>query len=260
MNNYIPLSVIDVLLSLSLVVIALGVSLGRGAGLGKTILWATLRTVVQLTAVGYLIHIIFAQRNPFLILGLLAVMLGAAAWTATARQPLRRLPLYPVTLLSLALGSGVTLAIVLLAVVAPRPWYDPMYLIPISGIILGNSMNAVALGLERLERELVEGRKRVEVILALGGTPVQASAEAERHAVRAGLIPVLNSMMVVGLVQLPGVMTGQILAGVDPWMAVRYQAVVMFMLLSGNALSTGLAVRSARARYFSPSWQLRLPR
>jgi putative ABC transport system permease protein len=260
MGSYLQLSLGDVVLSLTFVVVAITVSLRSHLALERTLLWATFRTLVQLAAVGYLIHLLFAARSPLPVLALLVVMLLVAGWTATSRQPLRRLPLYPLTLFSLLIGSGVTLAIVLLAVVAPRPWYDPQYLIPLGGIILGNAMNAVALGLERLERELVEGRKRVEVVLALGGTPSQAAAAAERQAVRAALIPVINSMMVVGLVQLPGVMTGQILAGADPWMAVRYQAVVIFMLLSGNALSTTLAVRRARGRYFTRAWQLRLPR
>lgn len=260
MDAYIQLSLLDVLIALTLVVIALGVSVRQRLALERTIVWATFRTVVQLAAVGYLIHAIFAIRRPLLILGLLTAMLLVAGWTATARQPHRRLPLYPVAVVSLVAGAGLTLVITIGLVVTPRPWYDPRYLIPLGGIVLGNAMNAIALGLERLERELVEGRKRVDVILALGGSPPQAAAEAEKQAVRAALIPVLNSMMVVGLVQLPGVMTGQILAGADPWAAVRYQALVMFMLLSGNAVSTMLAVRQARRRYFTPAWQLRLPR
>jgi putative ABC transport system permease protein len=260
MNNPIELSLLDMGLALTLVVVSLAVSRFRGLGLERTILWGTLRTVVQLVAVGYLIHILFGVRHPLPILAMLVVMLGVAAWTATSRQPLQRLPLYPLTLGSLALGAGFTIFMVVGLVVRPSPWFDPRYLIPLGGMILGNAMNASALGLERLERELRSERRRVEAVLALGGSPGQAAASAEQQAVRAALIPVLNSMMVVGLVQLPGVMTGQILAGADPLVAVRYQALVMFMLLSGNALSAVLAVRSARGRYFTEAWQLRLPR
>jgi putative ABC transport system permease protein len=260
MNGPLELSLVDMLLSLGLVGVALLVSLTRGLALERTLLWGTFRTVVQLVAVGYLVHLLFEVRNPFLILALLLVMLVVAGWTATSQQPLRRLPLYPITLLSLAIGAGLTILLVVGVIVGAEPWYDPRYLIPLGGIILGNAMNAVAIGLERLERELYEGRRRVEAVLALGGSPAQAAAPAERQAVRAALIPVINSMMVVGLVQLPGVMTGQILAGADPLVAVRYQALVMFMLLSGNAISTALAVRYTRHRYFTRAWQLRLPR
>ena len=260
MSSYIELSLIDVALALSLVLISLVVSLHGKLGLGRSIIWATLRTVVQLAAMGYLIHFVFEASGPFWVIVLLLAMLAIAGWTATLRQPLKRVPLYPLTVISLLVGAGITLIIVAFVVVRPEPWYDPRYIIPLGGIILGNAMNAVALGLERLERELREGRKRAEAILALGGSPSQAAAEPERQAIRAALIPVLNSMLVVGLVQLPGIMTGQILAGADPLVAVRYQAVVMFLLLSANALSASLAVRRARSRYFTPAWQLVLPR
>jgi putative ABC transport system permease protein len=259
MGSVVHLSALDVGLALILVLIALTVSLRQGLGLHRTLLWATFRTVVQLTAAGYVVRTVFSLGNPWLVLLMLLIMAGIAGWTATGRQPLPRLPLVPLTLLALVLGAGLSLLIVVRLVVRPEPWYEPRYLIPLGGIILGNAMNAVALGLERLQRELHQGRKRVEAVLALGGSPTQAAADAERQAVTAALVPVLNSMMVVGLVQLPGVMTGQILAGVDPLVAVRYQAVVMFMLLSGNALSTTVAVRQARKRYFTPFWQLRLP-
>jgi putative ABC transport system permease protein len=241
MNEVLGLSITDMLISLSLVLAALAVSLRHGLALERTILWGVFRTTVQLAAVGYLVHAIFAINHPLPVIGLLVIMLLVAAWTAVSRQPLRRLPLYPLTLISLAFGAGVVIFLVVVVIVGARPWYDPRYMIPLGGMILGNAMNSVALGLERLERELRQGRRRVE-------------------AVRAALTPILNSMMVVGLVQLPGLMTGQILAGVDPLTAVRYQVLVMFMLLAGNALSTGVAVRYTRNRYFTAAWQLELPR
>ncbi len=259
-NGLIQLTVPDMILALSLVAAAIAVSVRQGLGMTRTMLWGTFRTVVQLIAVGYVVHLLFALRHPLPVLAVLAVMVAVAAWTATGRQPLRRLPVYPLALGSLAFGAGVTIFMVVVVIVGAHPWYDPRYLIPLGGMILGNAMNAMALGLERLERELYEGRGRVEAVLALGGSPSQASAPAVRQAVRASLTPIVNSMMVVGLVQLPGIMTGQILAGADPLTAVRYQALVMFMLLGGNALSSGVAVHRARRRYFTPAWQLRLPR
>jgi putative ABC transport system permease protein len=159
MSTYVELSPLDVVLSFGLVAVAFTVSLRHSLGLERSLLWATFRTLLQLAVVGYLIRFIFDSRNPILILVLLLIMLLIAGWTATLRQPMKRLPLYPLTLISLALGAGLTLVIVIFMVVRVEPWYDPRYLIPLGGIILGNSMNAVALGLERLERELREGRK-----------------------------------------------------------------------------------------------------
>jgi putative ABC transport system permease protein len=256
----IELSLFKMLVSFTLVAAALAVSLRQRLGLARTMLWGTFRTVVQLIAVGYVVHVLFTLNDPLPVLAVLAVMLGAAAWTATGRQPLRRMPLLPLATGSLAIGAGLTVVMVVVVIVGARPWYDPRYLIPLSGMILGNAMNAMAIGLERLERELRDGRRRVEAVLALGGSPSQAAAAPERHAMRAALTPIMNSMMIVGLVQLPGIMTGQILAGADPLTAVRYQALVMFMLLSGNSLSAAIAVRRARRRYFTPAWQLALPR
>ena len=259
MSSVIELSLFKMGVSLSLVGVALLVSLRIGLGLERTLLWATFRTIVQLVAAGYVVHALFALNAPVPVLAVLLVMLAVAGWTATAHQPLSRRALYPVAVLSLLLGAGFTIFMVVNIIVGTTPWYDPQYMIPLGGMILGNSMNGVALGMERLERELREGRKRVEAVLALGGSPAQATRSAEALAVRAALMPTLNSMMVVGLVQLPGIMTGQILAGGDPLVAVRYQMLVMFMLLSGVSLSTALAVRRARKRYFTDAWQLVLP-
>jgi putative ABC transport system permease protein len=255
----IELSLLKMGVSLSLVGVAILVSLRLGLAMERTLLWATLRTVVQLVAAGYVVHALFALDAPVPVFAVLVVMLGVAGWTGTARQPLSRRALYPVAVASLLLGAGFTVFMVVNVIVGARPWYDPQYMIPLGGMILGNSMNGVALGLERLERELREGRKRVEVVLALGGSPAQATRNAEAQSVRAALTPTLNSMMVVGLVQLPGIMTGQILAGGDPLVAVRYQMLVMFMLLSGVSLSTAIAVRRAGRRYFTDAWQLVLP-
>lgn len=255
----IELTLLDMLLSLSLVAVALGVSLRMGLGIERTMLWGSFRTVVQLVAAGYLVHALFALDRPVPVVGVLLLMLLVAGWTATSRQGLGRRALYPVTTLALAVGAGATIVMVVHVIVGARPWYDPRYLIPLGGMILGNAMNGASLGLERLERELREGRRRVDAVLALGGSPAQASAEARKSALRAALTPTLNSMMVVGLVQLPGIMTGQILAGADPLTAVRYQILVMFMLLSAVALTTSLAVERTARRLFTGGWQLCLP-
>ena len=249
----------DMAVALSLVAIAILASLRLGLRMERTLLWATCRTVVQLLAVGYVVHALFALDHPLPVLGILLVMLVAASWTAAGRPRMRRGALVARTFTGLLLGGGLTIVIVVHVVVGADPWYAPRYLIPLGGMILGNAMNGAALGLERFERELVRGRPQVEAILALGGTPVQAAAEAEREAVRASLVPTVNSMLVVGLVQLPGIMTGQILAGADPLVAVRYQMLVMFMLLSAVSLASGISVRLSRRLYFTEAWQLRLP-
>src|SRR6185295_16144408 len=131
---------------------------------------------------------------------------------------------------AMLIGSGLTLAYVTQVVLRVSPWYEPRYLVPLFGMIVGNAMNGAALAAERLDSEMTSQRATVEAFLALGATPARAAAEPVRRALGAALIPSINGLMVVGLVQLPGMMTGQILAGASPLLAVRYQVVVAFML------------------------------
>jgi putative ABC transport system permease protein len=141
----------------------------------------------------------------------------------------------------------------LFAVIRIHPWYEPQYAIPILGMILGNTLTGVSLGIERMTQELTSGRNTIEMILALGGSRWEAAQEAIRQAVRAGMIPTLNQMTVVGIVSLPGMMTGQVLAGESPEDAVRYQIVIMFLIAASSALGTVGAVLLTYRRLFSSS-------
>src|SRR5437870_5431466 len=158
---------------------------------------------------------------------------------------------------ALFVSTGVTLAYVIGAVVQVRPWYEPQYIIPIAGMILGSSMTSAALGGDRLQGELRVRAAEVETRLALGFSGREAMQPLVRSALRAAMIPVVNGMMTVGLVQLPGMMTGQILAGSSPLLAIRYQIVVVFMQAAATAVGSLLFVRLAAARYLTPAHQLR---
>jgi putative ABC transport system permease protein len=135
-------------------------------------------------------------------------------------------------------------------IIQAKPWYDPMYLIPIGGMVAGNSMSSLAVALERLLADLRSKRGVVEMRLCLGATDWEASRDIASDAVKAGMIPSINAMMGVGVVFLPGMMTGQILAGADPMASVRYQIVVMLMLAASSALATSVAVLLVRRRCF----------
>jgi putative ABC transport system permease protein len=136
-------------------------------------------------------------------------------------------------------------------------WHNPRYLIPLFGMITGNAMNGAALAAERLGSEMEARRAEVEAYLALGASPARASADAVRRALAAALIPSVNGLMVVGLVTLPGMMTGQILAGASPLLAVRYQIVVAFMLAGAVAATAAIVVLWYRKRFFTAAEQLR---
>ena len=174
------------------------------------------------------------------------------AGIAAVRRTSRRFPgVWLSSTLSILVSSWVVAGIALTAIVRVEPWYLPQYAIPLLGMILGNALTGISLGLDRFTEALVRGRDEVELYLTLGGTRWDAALPAIREAVRTGMIPILNSMTVVGLVSLPGMMTGQLLAGVPPSEAVKYQIVIMFLIASVTGLGTVGAVLLSYTRLFN---------
>ena len=251
----------DLALAAALVLVAVGVSAWQRLGLARGFVVGAVRAVVQLVVVGYVLVYVFATPRWWLVLLALAVMLVAATATATRRRSGRgdgvdRRALWLICGTAMLLGAGLTLAYVTGVVLRVRPWYDPRYLIPLFGMIVGNAMNGAALAAERLASEMEARRGEVEAYLALGATPARAAAEPVRRALTAALIPAVNGLMVVGLVQLPGMMTGQILAGQSPLLAVRYQIVVAFMLAGATAATSAVVVLWYRRTFFTAAAQL----
>ena len=216
------------LINLSLVfipVIAVIVLMHRWElGSGKP-LYALVRMLTQLLLIGYVLTYIFESDSALIVLAVLAVMLTASAWIALNTLQMPRKPLYLYAFASIAFGGVLTLVLVTQGVLNISPWYDPRFMIPLAGMIFANAMNSLSLAAERLEVELERG----------------ADYEAARAtAMRTAMIPVVNSLFAVGLVSLPGMMTGQILSGVSPLIAARYQIMVMGMIFAASGLSTAL--------------------
>ena len=251
-------------LAAALVLVAVGLARWERLGLARRFAVGAVRATVQLVAVGYLLTGLFAADRWWLVLLALAAMLAAATHTAASRPKLTgsatvsasRGALWQASGLALLLGAGLTLAYVDALVLRVRPWYNARYLVPLFGMILGNAMNGAALAAERLASELQLRRGEVEAWLALGASPAQATAEAARQAMTAALLPAANALAVVGIVQLPGMMTGQILAGQSPLLAVRYQLVVVFMLAGATAATAWIVVQRYRAAFFTAAEQL----
>ena len=248
---------IDLTVAVGLVLIAIGVSGWHRTGLTRGFAVGAVRTVLQLTLVGYLLVYIFAIDRWYLVVAALLLMLAVASKAAVDRQDSKPSGLLGITGVALLIGSGLTLIYVSVMVVHVDPWYNPRYLIPLFGMILGNAMNAAALAADRLRGEMETRRAEIEAYLALGANSVRAAREPVRRALRASMIPTVNSLMVVGIVSLPGMMTGQILAGSDPLVAIRYQIVVMFMLGSAVALAAVIVVLGYRRTFFTAAEQLR---
>jgi len=248
----------QLLWALGLMAIAIALSAWQRLELEWSLALATGRTVLQLLVVGYVLAAVFAFKNPWLVLGLLAIMLTVA--TIVARNRISKTVPHLLAIVggAMLLSTVLTLVYTMTLVIQPPTWYDPQFLIPLAGIVLGNSMNGAALAGERLVSTLNSSQLEIETHLSLGATPQQAVARYRREAVKAGLIPTINTMMVIGLVTLPGIMTGQLLSGVPPLVATSYQMVIMFMLAFTNLVTTLLVTSGICRQYFTPAEQLRL--
>ena len=253
----IELTNLDLTLTAGLVLIAIGLSRWQRVGLTRDLVVGAVRTIVQLVLVGYVLVYIFAIDRWYLVVAALLLMVAVAAWTAVGRQDNPPRELYGILGWSMLLGSGLTLVYVGALVVRADPWYDPRYLIPLFGMIIGNAMNAASLAAERLAGEMDARRAEIESYLALGADPAYATREPVRRSIRASMIPMVNSLMVVGIVALPGMMTGQIIAGASPLSAVRYQIVVMFMLVAAVTISGTAVVLWYRKTFFTAAEQLK---
>lgn len=248
----------QLLISLVFILLAAAASLYYRLRMERDLVVGTVRTFAQLALVGYLLQFVFDLQNPWLILLLYLWMLFWAAQAIHGRVDESEVAILGPTFVAMAVTFTLITVVVTSAVVQVEPWYKPQYFIPLGGMIAGNAMNAISISLERLLSGLRQQRGEVELILSLGGSWDEAARKLRREAIRAGMIPSVNAMMTVGLVSLPGMMSGQILAGADPTQAVRYQILVMLMLVGATALGTLIVVNLILRRCFTRHDQLRL--
>lgn len=253
----IELSYIDLFIGIGLIVIAIGLSVFSRLQLEKDLFVGAVRTFVQLIAVGYVLNIVFSIEAWYAVIAVLLLMFGIAVHTILGRQRYRFKNMIPIITVSLMIGTGLTLFIVVYVIIQVEPWYSPQYVIPIMGMILGNSMNGVALAIDRLSSEIREKREIIETRLSLGATSREAVSDIISSAVRAAMIPTINSLMTVGIVSLPGMMTGQILSGTSPIIAVKYQILVMYMIAASVMISSVLLVQRGYKQYFTAHHQFK---
>jgi putative ABC transport system permease protein len=195
-----------------------------------------------LSLLGYVLVPIFDLKAPWLILLLAAFMVFMAAREAIRRGSRRYRGAQLNTTFALFVAASVTTFMSTRFVIKVDPWWEPRYVIPLLGMVLGNALTGVTLGLDRCLSELDEGRGRVELLLGFGATRWEAARPVVVEALRTGMIPILNTMSVVGLVTIPGMMTGQLLGGTRPELAARYQILIMFVVASATAMGAGLAI------------------
>ncbi|SHF06458.1 putative ABC transport system permease protein [Modicisalibacter ilicicola DSM 19980] len=247
----------------ALLVVALAGCVGAARlGMSKSLLIAAARTVIQLALVGLVLEALFASARLHWVALMALGMLLIAGREVMARQKRRLLGgwAFGIGTLAMFLSSFTVAVLTLTVIIGPEPWYRPQYAIPLLGMMLGNTMTGVALALDRLTDTAWRQRGVIENRLMLGERWQEAIGDIRREAMRSGLMPIINAMAAAGVVSLPGMMTGQILAGSPPALAVKYQILIMFTITLGTGFGTLVAVAAGSRRLFDGRERLRLDR
>jgi len=260
--NLITLNAADLALT-SLLVIALAwISWAIGTGLGKRIIVAALRTTIQLLLIGMVLKALFENVSLLWVALIAFVMLAVAGRETMARQKRKFIGWWGFAFGTTSMFvSSFTLTIFALRVIINvEPWYMPQYSIPLLGMMFGNTMNGISLGMDRLTQSAWQQMEIIEERLSLGQNWKQAIEDICCDSIRIGMIPVINAMAAAGIISLPGMMTGQILAGSPPVEAVKYQILIMFLLAAGTGFGVIVAVHLGARRLFDSRQRLRLDR
>jgi putative ABC transport system permease protein len=229
----------------------------RGISREKEIILATLRMTVQLVLVGYLLIYIFDNINPFATIAIVLIMEAFAIYNIYKRTRMElSSSLKKAIAVSMTAGTLVSLAYFLFVVVRISPWYDPRYFIPIAGMLIGNSMTGISLGVTRLVDGMNTEHLLVESALMLGAAPKDAVKKIADKAFDAAIMPTINSMLGMGIVFLPGMMTGQILSGTSPLIAIKYQIAIMMGIFGSVSLTVILFIRLGYKTFFNSKGQL----
>lgn len=254
--HYVLISNLQLGLAAILILINLGLSVLLRLGLARTLALASVRMVAQLLLLGFILEYIFALNTPPPILGVGMVMVIFAGVASVRRTHRRFAGIYWNSLITVFAASFLVTGAALSGILQIHPWYQAQYSIPLLGMVLGNTLTGISLALDRFMDGVARERNQIEGLLALGATRWEAAHRLIRESLRTGMIPIINSMMVMGIVSLPGMMTGQLLAGAAPGSAVRYQIVIVFMIAAAVALGALGVVLLAFRRLFNSRHQL----
>lgn len=241
--------------AIGFVVLAVVLARVERLGLEKALIIGSIRACVQLMAMGFVLGLVFEMDRWYYVVCVVVLMVLVGSRSAYQRVE-RKLPgLQPVMVGSIAVAILAVMVPVVTVILRLEHWYQPQYLIPISGMIIGNATTGCAVAADRLLAEMALRRDEVEAMLCLGASWRQAARTSVRAALRAGWVPTINAITVYGIVQLPGMMTGQVIGGVEPVEAVKYQVLIAYMLVGAVALGSYLTVRLACSRAFTKAHQ-----
>jgi putative ABC transport system permease protein len=252
----------DLAIAAVLIVLDGVLSLVLRLDLHKQLAWAAARLVVQLVLIGFVLRLVFSLASPLATLAVVLAMVALASREVAVRpeQRLGRFGNYAVGASAVAFATFLTAILALTTAIRPRPWYDARYAIPLAGIVLGSVLNGGSLALDSLLGGVMRERAAIEAQLALGASFTQAMRGLIRTSVRRALLPIINQMSAAGVVTLPGIMTGQILAGMDPLEAAKYQILLIFLLSGGSGLAAVAVVYLAAMRLTDDRHRLRVDR
>lgn len=221
----------------------------------RSLLIASVRTIIQLLTVAHILQWIFEGSNPFVVIITMIIMTTIAGISSVGRVKHHYPGIYFNNILAVFISVW-PITFIGLLIISPTPWYLPQYTLPLIGMILGNSLSGISLGIDRFIIDLKDKKEEIMLALSLGATSFEAAAPLIQEAMRTALTPTINAMMVMGIVSLPGVMTGQLISGVAPVSAVKYQLILMFLLASSTFIGSGLGIRFAFKKYFNRYHQL----
>jgi putative ABC transport system permease protein len=254
--EFIPLRLQDVAVSLLFMAAVILLSFRHRLGLEKDLLVGTVRALVQLLVVGYVLRFVFSLEHPVPVLIMLLLMLGIAVYNAVRRQSIRYVGIVVSMGTSIGIVTVLAMTVIVAFVIKVKPWYQPQVVIPIAGMAIAASMNAATLAMNRFTADLKLRRKEVDAALALGASPRMAVQPLLRDAAKTAMLPSINALMIVGVVQLPGMMSGQILSGVEPVQAVNYQIVIVYMIAASAAFTSYMILLQSCRRFFTSREQL----
>ena len=258
MTTYVELTYWEVALAALLIAINATISILLQLRMERLLALASLRTVTQLLLVGLVLESVFRLERWYVVVGL-GLMMSLIVGVTAAQRDQRRYPgIWLNTIISVWASAWIITSFALFVILQGIDrWYAPQYSIPLLGMILGNTLNGISLALSTITESLVRHRDQVESLLTLGATRWEAAQSPVQEAVRTGMIPIINSMMVVGVVSLPGMMTGQLISGMNPIEAVKYQIVIMFLIASATSIGTVSIVLLTFLRLFNTQHQFR---
>ncbi|PLS27013.1 ABC transporter permease [Bifidobacterium anseris] len=250
MESYFDIDIWGLVAAVVMVIVAAGISALMKTGVAKSLIWATARSLVQLLAMGFILEYVIRQNNVWLVIGLVALMLLAAVQITMGRATGAPKGLVVIVLLSLVVTMLLMLAIVAELIVRPKPWYAPQLIIPLTGMLLGNTVSALALGLSRFFESMRERYAEVNTMLALGATKWEAAKPSMISSIRLGLLPSVAMLASSGIVTIPGMMSGQIIAGKSPVSAAKYQFVILAAVAALTLVADSIIIALIYKRCF----------